>query len=33
MALVNRQKTSTLPDYQVQGAKKYNFSPYTDNGG
>ncbi|KAG7189786.1 hypothetical protein KM043_017448 [Ampulex compressa] len=33
MALLNQNRTRSLPDYQTQGVKTVNFSPYADNGG
>ncbi|XP_043285698.1 proteasome subunit beta type-1 [Venturia canescens] len=33
MATVSEYQGRSLPDYDVQGAKKVHFSPYADNGG
>jgi len=33
MALLTSNGKGCLPDYEVQGAKKVSFSPYSDNGG
>lgn len=33
MALLTENGKGCLPDYEVQGAKKVSFSPYSDNGG